>query len=313
MVTIILGAVLLILVVAMLSFATANSLRQELDERLGIGSQISQEVPDERSALKYTSHLGGKLEDEKKPDFVEKDISTDYVLKYTRRIYVNNPFHLKVLIGKQKDADIPPEHNKDQNAGELFFTHSYLADSEPIPDPKIKVELKYAGDEFLITTTSLTKYYIAGQITEFDFLIKPIKAEPLSLVVEISYMGISWQDRQLTQIQIAEDVRTMTTTTTWSPAQIIENVQILKRENLVIDTKSFFVFNAANLGIIKYLVSVVLSFVYVGIAIATGRTDNTLNAVIVGVSALVSSLGIPLAADLWKNLTPEQNENEDKK
>jgi hypothetical protein len=307
--SVLIGGIVLIAAVAFISFAAVVVRREEPGSRQGTGAApVAAGFPGVLGGAPPgpigPAHLGGPSMDkeEQAPEFDEKEIQADYAVTYAKRIHLNQLFTLRVRIGGEDLSDTP-EGEQVGGRGPLSFTHRYLADKDPVPDPVIRVELKYAEDEFLCTTTSLTKPFKAGEMTEFVFQIKPLKSEDLALVVEISYVGIKWVPQRATEIKVTEEDGTKTITTLMTPSKMAEDVQMLVREDLMIRARSFLNLNASTLNGLSKAAAVFLSLAYVGLAIGLRLTDEPLNAVIVGVSAVASIFGIPVGADLWASAT----------
>jgi hypothetical protein len=307
--SVLIGGIVLIVAIAFISFAAVATRRQEPGSRQGTGaSSVAAGFPGVLGGGPagpiFSPHLGGPGADEEEqaPEFEDEEIQANYAVSYAKRIHLNQLFLLRVRIGGEELRGAP-EGEQVGGRGPLSFTHRYLADQDSVPDPLIRVELKYAEDEFLCTTASLTKPFKAGAVTEFIFPVKPLKSEDLALVVEISYVGLKWVPQRATEIKVTEENGTKTITTLMTPSKMAEAVNVLVREDLTIRARSFLNLNASTLNGLSKAAAVLLSLAYVGLAIGLRLTDEPLNAVIVGVSAVASIVGIPVGADLWESAT----------
>jgi hypothetical protein len=307
--SVLIGGIVLIVAVAFISFAAVATRREEPGSRQGTGASAAPAgfpgvLGGGPASPIFAPHLGGPGgdEEEKAPEFDEEEVQANYAVSYAKRIHMNQLFLLRVRIGGEELGGAP-EGEQVGGRGPLSFMHRFLADHDPAPDPIIRVELKYAEDEFLCTTASLTKPFKAGAITEFIFPVKPLKSEDLALVVEISYVGLKWVPQRATEITVTEENGTRTVKTLLTPSKMAEDLDVLVREDLTIRSRSFLNLNASTLKVLNKAAAAVLSLAYVGLAIGLRLTDEPLNAVIVGVSAVASAVGIPIGADLWEKAT----------
>lgn len=106
----------------------------------------------------------------------------------------------------------------------------------------------------------------------------------------------------MTEISETDDGTKTTLTTKMTPPGFEEDATPLVSEQLIIQTKSFLNLNAASLNLLSKGLAVLLSAAYVGLAISLDLTDSVLDSVIVGLGGIISILGVPVAAELWKNV-----------
>jgi hypothetical protein len=121
------------------------------------------------------------------------------------------------------------------------------------------------------------------------------------LTVEFAYVGNKWKPRKLTEIKITENYGDESTVKTLTPAGIVEDINVLVREDLTIETKSLLNMNATSVNILSKALAAVLTAIYIGLVIGFGLTDDISTTIVLGISSLASVFGIPLATDLWKN------------
>ena len=260
-------------------------------------------------AIDLPAHLGGlpTTEEAAKP-VKEEALAAQYLVSYAKRIYLNQLFRLRVAISTKATPLSAEEKQKEAARGPLRFIHRWFqeGDEQPPPKPDIRIALTYDAAEFRVLNPIKTKPLSdAGEAT-FDFAVKPLKSEDSALTVEIAYVGSKWQPRQVTMIELTDDDGRASTTTKVTPAGIIEEINILAQEELTIETKSFLNLNAASLNIFNKAAAVAMTVIYIGAVIGFGLAEDTTATLIVGLSSVVSALGIPVAGDLWKNAQGKQ-------
>jgi hypothetical protein len=303
MLVILIGATLLIATVALTSFASANITVTRFQTT---GSRSDAVRPSHQAVDHLARHLKATGE-AKPPEPDEKEFRARYVVIFANRVYVNQLFRLRVRVGGEGLTDITASGERVAARGLLAFTHRWYPENaaDPVPNPKIRVDLKFAQGDFQVVDKSQTKHLLENMATAFDFLVKPQKSEDCSLVVEISYVGLRWRPATVTEISETVDGTKTSHTTKMTPPGFEEHVAPLVREQLIVQTKSFLNLNAASLNLLSKGLAILLSAVYVGLAIGLDLTDSVLDSVIVGLGGITSMLGVPVAAELWKNVQVE--------
>jgi hypothetical protein len=254
--------------------------------------------------IDFPPHLGDRSGEELlKPEIAE--ITAQFLISYPKRVYFNQLFWMRVEIGIKGVTSPAPAERKVTTRGLLRFTHRWFPemfeDSEAMPRPEIRVELKFTEDEFRCANKVQVKSLPENKNVVYDFAVKSLMSEDSVLAVEISYVGSVWKPRKVTEIKITKNHLDESTTETLTPAGIVEDIDVLVREDLTIETKSFLNMNAASVSILSKAIAAVLTAIYIGLVIGFGLTDDIPTTLVVGISSLLSALGIPLATDLWKD------------
>jgi hypothetical protein len=255
-------------------------------------------------SVDFPPHLGDSSGEE--PPVPEKDeIVAQYLVSYPKRVYFNQLFWLRVEIGVEEVPLPAPAERKVTTRGVLCFTHRWFPEmfenSETMPRPEIRVELKFNEDEFRCTNKVQVKSLPATEKVTYDFAVKSLKSEDSVLAVEIAYIGSKWKPRKVTEIKIIENYGNESATKTLTPAGIVDDIDILVQEDLTIETKSFLNMNAAYASILSKGLAALGTAIYIGLVIGFGLTEDIPTTIVVGVSSLASALGIPFATDLWKD------------
>jgi hypothetical protein len=266
------------------------------------------EAPATRSApLHFAAHLGMKrvqdaLAELEQPREESSEVTARYLISYAKRVYVNQLFHLRVEVGRNGACLSSGDGRQVTTEGELRFVHRWYPDQaqerEPLPD--IQVSLQFSEDDFQVRNKSQTKLVPEAATVAFDFVVKPLKSEDCVLAVEIAYAGRRWVPPRLASVKLTDSYKDPATITL-EPVGVVDEIVVLAREELIVETRSFLNMNAAALSIFVKLVAILLTALYIGVVIALDLTDDGLSTVIVGFTSVASILGIPLGADLWKN------------
>lgn len=304
----------LVVVIGLISLRNARLLRQTWEHRRrppAAGTAAAGLPAPEAAPLRFRPHLGGGSGDyqEPEPDFDERTWTAEYGVIYPSRIYVNQPFTLRVRIGSGV-APAPADQPTARQGG-LNFIHRYTRPDpgRGAPAPELRVELTFNDDEFAANTTRVERPLRADGVTEFCFYLKPLKAEDVCLSLEILYLARSWIPATVTEITFATNGRNdPTITKTLRPGHLEQSPVTLAREDLLIHTKRFLGLNAAELGFFNKALAIVLTLAYVGLALGLGLAEDRAGALATGLTALASILGVPLATDLWAKLSTKSQE-----
>jgi hypothetical protein len=292
----------LILLAVVLLFTGAISSLTIPRYRMNISRRVQDQPTGETGQL--PPHLGDAQLDES-PEFREQEITAHYLVSYPKRVYFSQLFWLRVEISSL-DIPLPVDPKRSiTSKGFLRFTHKWfpemLEDSVSMPRPRLRVELKSYEDEFRIINNVQVKPLPATEKVVYDFAVKSLKSEDSLLAVEIAYVGSKWKPQEVVEIKITENHGDESTIKTMTPASFVDDINILAREELAIETKSFLNMNATSLNILSKALAAILTAIYIGLVVGFGLTDDVLATILVGLSSLTSALGIPLAADLWKD------------
>lgn len=177
MLAILIGATLLIAAVALTSFASANITvtRFQTTGSRGDGARPARQPVD-----RLVGHLPA-TDAEKPPEPDEKEIRARYVVTFANRIYANQLFRLRVRMGGEGLTDITASGESVAARGPLAFTHRWYPENaaDPVPNPKIRVDLKFAEGDFQVVDKSQTKLLPENASTAFDFFCQTTKVRGL--------------------------------------------------------------------------------------------------------------------------------------
>lgn len=246
------------------------------------------------------------------PPVTEEQVRSSYTIDYSRRVYVNQPFLIRV--------DIPGQHLSSEAAqpvasvlglprrpGELNFTHRWYPALQDKAKryPGIKVELKYREDEWQVPVSRQSALLKEGEPLAFEFLVKPLKADVLLIAVEFTYMGARYQEDRDVEMLVTRDPegRVKNVTTRRQPGGLVGDVRMLQVELLKVDVGSFLTLNGNELNGLSRLAAAVLILAFLGWAIFGGQVASVPNAVVVAASAVLAALSMVLApwmVGLWQ-------------
>lgn len=225
---------------------------------------------------------------------------------YSRRKYIGQAFHVIVSIGGDHAEPIGPlpSNTEQAAAGSLRF----LSPEKP---PQIQVELQFAAGEFIANRTKDTRTLPTNEQTDFDFLVKPLKAEDCLLTVVISLLAPRTVPEHPTQR--TESERNMTdgagrpqvergVGTVFAPETMATQVTPLWTADLVVSVNQIFGMNASTLGVMRALIGVVAAALVVAVALITKKTDGWSGVVVIALAA-VNVIGAPVYDGL-KTLMP---------
>jgi hypothetical protein len=227
------------------------------------------------------------------------DMNRKLRIVYSSSQYINQTFELQVSIGSE-DGKLPEVIDKKLIAtkpGDRLQFVSYEA------QPLLQVEVQFADGDFNTNTKAQQKPLESG-ITEFTFLLKPLKAEKCILTVVISYISNIQTPDQITQkVTIDKTINTNTSAgTTPTTTEHIEQVtttpatalpQVVKTDDITVAVKSVLGMNSDELTLCKNGLGIVAALVLLAIALISHQTTGT-DAIAWGVAALVNVLGIPV-------------------
>jgi len=254
------------------------------------------------------------------PPSKTKTLQTSYSINYTRRIYVTQPFEVRVSIPESaprlisrllKEAESASRERQGARA-DLEFTHRWYPDLGGDGQAKIKVALEFDPQEFQAPVTSQTLLADEGKQAEACFTVKPRAAGRLLLTVTLTYEGVRWEPERDVQVQISvakDDAgqETRTLTTTRSPAGLQPDASVLAREVLQIDVRSVLNLRPSQLDGVTKVLAVVLTGGYVAWALSSGQIASTADMVTLvseSLGALLAAFGVPLAVDWWTKALP---------
>ena len=216
---------------------------------------------------------------------------------FSRHRYIGQAFHVEVSIGAQGHAVTPLSPAKEiATTGTLRFVSREA-------EPQVQVELQFASGEFNANRTKAVKPLPLNEQTDFDFLVKPLKAEDCVLTVVISYVSPQTVPEHVVQRrQLEKDITDSAGTTRHEhgeetiiapEATAAALVTPLWTSDLVVSVKQIFGMNASTLGAAQKIIGVLGAVAVVSVAIATGKTSGG-SAVALVVLALVNAVGAPI-------------------
>ncbi len=227
------------------------------------------------------------------------DMNRKLRIVYSSSQYINQTFELQVSIGSE-DGKLPEVIDKKRIAtkpGERLQFVSYEV------TPLLQVEVQFAEGDFNTNTKAQQKLLESG-ITEFMFLLKPLKAEKCILTVVISYISNIQTPDQITQkVTIDKIINTIASAgTTPTTTEHIEQVtttpasalpQVVKTDDITVAVKSVLGMNSDELTLCKNGLGIVAALVLLAIALISHQTTGA-DAIAWGIAALVNVLGIPV-------------------
>lgn len=243
----------------------------------------------------------------------KQEIKTSYLLRYPERLYLKQPFTLKITIPGGLAEDDP---RRKQLAGRMAASSDKLAAEPgvmafphrlpPTPPedggqelPTISAALSFNPDEFYIPTASHTATLRHGHPVELEFPIKPLKAEPLLLAVKFYYVGKVWVPGKELEVTEIRDVKTGAVTsisTRKQPDRYTETIKHLATETLHVQVVSLLNLTA---GAVSTLATALGLLLVIGFAAWAGVTQPSATPAEIGIAggaALLAALillGLP--------------------
>jgi len=227
----------------------------------------------------FTSEVLTKIKDaENKAQYkIERNLR----IYYRSSIYINKIFRLDVSIEKESKDPITTTTNEKKK---LKITHSERLKFEALEeDPEIKVELKFAEEDFSANKTQEKKKLKKEEETKFSFLLKPLKAEECILTVIVSYVSnVPVPDTIIEKVTINKKIETEgepkkteeTEQATIKPASTETIVLEVKAIELPISVKCLDGLNVGELELAQKVLGSVVAAILLGIALYTGQIER---------------------------------------
>lgn len=217
-----------------------------------------------------------KAEDEG-PQLLAQDVKSSYLIEYASRVYFKQPFTVHVSLpgglpetesskSKAKPAAAKPAAGVKPEGAINFIHRSFGAASASPELPRIGVWLSGDEKDFHIPVATATGTLTPSGHVEFDFPVRPLKAETLLLTVKMYYMGNRHVDEKMLEVEERRDPVTgaVSQVTKKQPERITEELILLAQEVLPVESRSFFGLNAEtlNLGAVVLGLVIIAGFVF---------------------------------------------------
>lgn len=240
-----------------------------------------------------------------------KVISRDLRITLPTKVYINQPFDLKVSIA-QEGGDLPPAPPHERQVSSPGDKLWFLAHDEK---PPIQVELQFAKEEFSANTTKQLKALKKDNLTEFRFCVKPLKAEACCLTIIISYDPKKAGSEQIEEA--SEQVEKVTVDkTNWSDddpkkqehseevtkkstISAVSAPLVVKTESVTVEVKSLFGLNTTELKFFKGAVGAVINLGVI-VYLAATKQANGASAIAVAISVIGGIFTIPISDAVTK-------------
>jgi len=232
----------------------------------------------------------------KKPHQINRELR----IYHSRSIYINRAFYVDVRIGP-KGKHLPDLTDKEKNT--LEQAKSERLQFEALEEvPLVRVELKFAEGDFSANKTQEQQKLKKDDLTQFRFLLKPLKAEHCILTVVISYVStVPVPDQIVEKVTIDKTIllgdgpetKEHVEQATVTPASTATKVVEVKTLELPVSVKSLFGRNARELELLQKAFGPVVVVTLLGITLFTGQLEST-DAIWYIIVGIVDAAGIPI-------------------
>jgi hypothetical protein len=234
------------------------------------------------------------------PETRRQRITTGFLINYARRLYLRQPFLLKVRIPavdpQQPAAKRTPVKTAHAGQGDVEFVHQWYPnrrEAENSPDPMIRVELLFDSGDFQSPFTTLSGRLLPDRATVFEFPVKPMRNGTLFLVVRLYYQGTKWVAEREVEMMVTQDAKTeevSSITTKKTAGGFLDYAELLAHETLSVQVSSFLNIGTAWLNFLTALVGLGLIAGFVMITLTQNLLTTLQDTLIAGGSALLSFL-----------------------
>lgn len=234
------------------------------------------------------------------PETRKQRINTGFLINYARRLYLRQPFLLKVRIPsfdpQGPTAKRTPLKTTRPGQGDVEFIHQWYPnrrEAESSADPMIRVELLFDAGDFQSPFTTLSGRLLPDRATVFEFPVKPLRNGALFMVVRLYYQGTKWVAEREVEMMVTQDAETeeVTSITTKKTAGgFLEYAELLAHETLSIRVSSFLNIGTAWLNFLTALVGLGLIAGFVAVVLTQGLLLTFQDTLIAGGSVVLSFL-----------------------
>ena len=236
-------------------------------------------------------------------------ISRIIKILYSRKLYINEVFELRIHLSPKKEFQLTDEELKLKL--ERIDKIQFEAEEE---EPKIKVKLEFSKEEFSSNRVMDVQTLKKDEDNKFVFYLKCLKAEDCMLNVIISYLKEKTDLEKISEKLIIEKtIKTQNGTKVEKTNQIKilpePSYQEIRRYPLIISVKSLFRMNTTELNVLKIILGPLIVIILVSGAILLGQIQLW-EGIVSFLSSLLPLFGIEGFKLATKSESDKNNENE---